>query len=137
MPSRRKKGVLFTLTAEAQSRSRKTNVRLRNFKFSSVARKLATDPPSLCFAGLGRSVPLLLYKCVGAKCTKRCCRVQQRSARRSFSTQRSPLCAMSNSALCTFNSAHGQFINPFGFAEVRKSMKGGLCDKNVFTAFGA
>ena len=41
-------------------------------------------------------------KCVGAKCTKRCCRVQQRwSARRSVSTQRSPLCALSNSALCT------------------------------------
>ena len=77
-------------------------------------------------------------RCVGAKCTKRCCRVQQRwSARRSVSTQRSPLCALSNSALCTLYSMPtvNSLIPPL--CGVWKSTKGGLCDKNVFTAFGA
>lgn len=63
-----------------------------------------------------------LVKCVGAKCTKRCCRVQRRSAQRcgfvfevfcaEFAPRFSilnphllllPLCALSNSALCTLH----------------------------------
>jgi hypothetical protein len=52
-------------------------------------------------------------KCVGAKCTKRCCRVRQRSARRSVSTP--TLTAMRSEqfgAVHFVSDAHGQFINP-------------------------
>ena len=112
----------FFALCEVQSRSGKTRVGLQLlFYLSGVGQYLS------CF-----------IKCVGAKCTKRCCRVQQRwSARRSVSTQRSPLCALSNSALCTLYlmPTVKSLIPPL--CGVWKSTKGGLCDKNVFTAFGA
>ncbi len=98
---------------------------------------------------------ICLMKCVGAKCTKRCCRVQQRSA------QRFSLCVLSfgigvlslltpNSSLLTncapamrseqFGAVHFIIgsrliyilcVKSFRLYALRKSLKGGLCDKNV------
>ena len=61
----------------------------RTVRYSSARYKQVSPGGVLCAAsaevslrvGRGRSVPLLPNKCVGAKCTKRCCRVQQRFAR--------------------------------------------------------
>ena len=98
--------------------------------FSSLATKKTFCSFFLCeslFCLIGKGQYLAcLVKCVGAKCTKRCCRVQQRSAQRCgfvfevfgkrFSPRSSlltphllllPLCALSNSALCTLHNAHG------------------------------
>jgi hypothetical protein len=61
-----------------------------------------------------------------------------------FRHQRSPLCALSNSALCTLYLMPTVNLSILSSGEllglsfdIWKSMKGGLCDKNVFTANGA
>ena len=114
---------------EAQFRSNKTNVRSRK---ASAVFSVASDEKNnlgvlfgveclFCLIGKGQYLACLV-KCVGAKCTKRSCRVQQWSAQRCgfvfevcgarFFPHSSlltphllllPLCALSNSALCTLH----------------------------------
>ena len=70
---------------EAHFRSDKTNVRLR--KNLSVFFTASGEKNNMVFRVFvlsdrnGQNLSCLM-KCVGAKCTKRCCRVQQRSAQR-------------------------------------------------------
>ena len=74
---------------EAHFWSNKTNVRQRKtvrFFSPQVAKKtmwfiLTRLRAFVLFDRNGQSLGCLM-KCVGAKCTKRCCRVQQRSAQR-------------------------------------------------------
>lgn len=75
----------------------------------------------LCpFLRKGRSVSLLPIKCVGAKCTKRCCRsaaaVLCRASGFPFAAKLTAA-ALSKTALCTLYSAHGQFVKPSAKAE--------------------
>ena len=91
-----KKGVVFALAYEAQFRSNKTNVRSRK---ASAVFSVASDGKNnlgvlfgveclFCLIGKGQYLACLV-KCVGAKCTKRSCRVQQ------WSAQRFSLCVLS------------------------------------------
>lgn len=84
MPSSRKRQ-FFVEAYEAQFRSDKTNVRYtKTASVFFVASDEKNNHTSLLFlfrafvlSDWERSVPLCLMKCVGAKCTKRCCRVRQ------------------------------------------------------------
>jgi hypothetical protein len=107
------KAFRFTATSEAQSRSVEQRYGIGFLKFRPLLVNSQRTHRSFVLPDREGQYLSCLMKCVGAKCTKRCCRVRQRSARRSVSTP--TLTAMRSEqfgAVHFVSDAHGQFINP-------------------------
>ena len=131
------------LAYKAQFWSHKTNVRQWNsaavFFVASDEKNILPDSSSeglFCVIRIGRYL-ICLVKCVGAKCTKRCCRVQQRRVRgglvKTSNAHRYALWAIRRCALYIRPTVNlYPMYEAFCALCFRKSLKGGLCDKNVY-----
>ena len=118
------------LSREAQSRSDKTNVRLRNRRRSVApcrSQRISAFASECLFCPtvFGQYLSCLM-KCVGAKCTRLCCRVWRLSAVLQLLTaMRSELFGAVHFLRCPRLIYH-----PLCICRLWKSMKGGLCGIN-------
>ena len=151
MPSRRKNPDGF-YGEEAHPWSTKTNVWLQisavgpllvNSQRTNASVRVWVCCSECLFWWTGGGQYLSCFiKCVGAKCTIAATECSVGSARRSvYDTTLTAMRSEQFGAVHFVYDAHGQFVSCeryfSEYCSFRKFLKGGLCDKNVFTTIGA